>query len=126
MKEPFASDGVVTQDADKAYELVLKNAGASYRRDTLDERIITDVKNRTGFIIDVQGRYPAHSPFEMTLNAWPVLKSLPAPTDNDKDGIPDDWEKKNRLNSADASDAPKISSHKFYTNIELYINSLVK
>ena len=126
MKEPFASDGVVTQDADKAYELVLKNAGASYLRDTLDERIITDVKNRTGFIIDVQGRYPAHSPFEMTLNAWPELKSLPAPTDNDKDGIPDDWELKNGLNPADASDAAKVSSQKFYTNIELYINSLVK
>ncbi len=67
-----------------------------------------------------------HSPYEMTLNAWPALKSLPAPADNDKDGIPDEWEKKNGLNPSDASDAMKISSHKFYTNIELYINSIVK
>ena len=92
----------------------------------MDERIINDVKNRTGFIIDVQGRYPHDSPFEMTVNAWPDLKSLPAPVDSDKDGMPDDWEKKNGLNPNDASDAAKVSLHKFYTNIEVYINSFVK
>ena len=73
-----------------------------------------------------KGRYPAHSPFEITLNAWPALKSLPALVDNDKDGIPDEWEKKNGLNPNGASDASKTSSHKFYTNIEVYINSLIK
>jgi hypothetical protein len=92
----------------------------------LDERIINDVKNRTGFIIDVQGRYPHHSPFEMTVNAWPTLKSIPAPSDNDKDGMPDEWEKKNGLNADDVTDAAKISLHKFYTNVEVYINSLLK
>jgi pectate lyase len=114
------------QTAEAAFESVLNNAGASYKRDTLDARIMNDVRNRTGFIIDVQGRYPHHSPFEITVNAWPALKSLPAPADNDKDGIPDDWERKNGLNPANASDASKVSSHKFYTNIELYINSIVK
>jgi hypothetical protein len=126
MKEAFASDPVVIQDAEAAYESVLKYAGASLKRDTLDARIIKNVWDRTGSIIDVQGGYPAHSPFEITLNAWPELKSLPAPVDTDKDGIPDDWEKKNGLSSSDASDASKISSHKFYTNIEVYINSITK
>jgi len=74
----------------------------------------------------VQGRYPHHSPFEMTLNAWPGLRSLPAPADSDKDGMPDEWEKKNGLNANDASDAAKISLDNFYTNIEVYINSLLK
>jgi hypothetical protein len=46
------------QTAETAFDAVLKSAGASFKRDTLDERIINDVKNRTGFIIDVQGRYP--------------------------------------------------------------------
>ena len=123
---PFPADVTNTETADKAYESVLKYAGASFRRDTLDERIMSDVRDRKGFIIDVQGRYPAHSPFDITLNAWPGLRSLPAPTDTDNDGIPDDWEKKNGLNPSDASDASKVSSHKFYTNIELYINSIVK
>jgi hypothetical protein len=124
--KPHPADPMNIQTATAAYESVLNQAGASFKRDTLDERVINDVKNRTGFIIDVQGRYPHHSPFEMTVNAWPGLRSLPAPADSDKDGIPDDWEKKNGLNASDASDAAKISLHKFYTNIEVYINSLLK
>ena len=103
----------------------MKSAGASFKRDTLDERIINDVKNRTGFIIDVQGRYPHHSPFEMTVNAWPDLRSLPAPADTDKDGMPDDWEKKNGLNQRDPADASQNKLDKHYTNIEVYINSLL-
>ncbi len=124
--KPHAADPMNIQTAEAAFESVLDHAGASYKRDTLDERIINDVRNRTGFIIDVQGRYPAHSPFEMTVNAWPNLKSLTGLVDNDKDGIPDEWEKKNGLNTADTSDASKISLHKFYSNIEVYINSIVK
>jgi len=117
---------IPTETAEDAYTSVLKYAGASFKRDTLDARIVKNVWDRTGNIIDVQGGYPAHSPFEITLNAWPELKSSPAPVDTDKDGIPDDWEKKNGLNPSDASDASKNSSHKFYTNIELYINSITK
>jgi len=40
--------------------------------------------------------------------------------------MPDDWEIKNKLNPSDATDASKISLHKYYTNIEAYINSLIK
>jgi pectate lyase len=118
---------ITTQTAENAYQLVLKNVGAIFpRRDTLDERIVNDVKNRTGKLIDVQGGFPHGTEYEKTLSAWPSLRSLPAAADNDKDGIPDDWERKNGLNPSDASDAVKVSSQKFYTNIELYINSLVK
>ena len=124
--KPHPADPLNIEKAETAFESVLKYAGASYKRDTLDERIISDVRNRTGFIIDVQGRYPHHSPFEITLTAWPALRSIPAPADTDKDGIPDDWEKKYGLNPNDASDASKVSAHNFYTNIELYINSIVK
>ncbi|HEX7902373.1 MAG TPA: pectate lyase [Chitinophagaceae bacterium] len=124
--KPHAADPMNIQTAEAAFESVLNHAGASYKRDTLDERIINDVKNRTGFIIDVQGRYPHHSPYEMTVNAWPVLKSLPVPADTDKDGMPDEWEKKNGLNPGDAGDAATFKISNRYTNIEVYINSLVK
>ena len=46
--------------------------------------------------------------------------------DADKDGMADEWEKKNGLNPADASDATKYANKSFYTNIEVYLNSLVK
>jgi hypothetical protein len=115
------------QSAKDAYESVLKGAGAILpKRDTLDERIVNDVRNRTGKFIDVQGGYPHGTAFEQTVNAWPTLNSLPAPKDSDKDGIPDDWETKNGFNPADASDASTLKLHKFYTSIEVYINSLVK
>ena len=114
------------QSATEAYESVLKSVGASFRRDTLDERIINNVKNRTGSFIDVQGGFPHGTAFEMTVSAWSNLKSIQAALDSDKDGMPDDWEKKNGLNPNDPSDASKISLHTFYTNIEVYINQLIK
>lgn len=122
----FAAESIPVQTAIEAYEAVVKQGGASFRRDTMDERIINDVKNRTGRIIDVQGGFPHGTGYELTTNAWPALKSLPAPPDTDKDGMPDEWEKKNGLNPTDATDAKKETLHKFYTNIEVYINSLVK
>jgi hypothetical protein len=123
---PHDAWAIPTQTAEEAYEVVLRSVGASYKRDTLDERIINDVKNRTGKFIDVQGGFPHGTDYELTVNAWPVLKRVENYIDMDKDGIPDYWEIKNGLNLADASDASKISSHDFYANIELYINSIVK
>lgn len=123
----FQSIAVMTQPAKDAYQLVLKNVGAVLpARDTLDARIIKDVKNRTGGFVNVQGGYPHGTPYEQTRNAWPTLKSLPAPKDSDSDGMPDEWETKNGLNPTDGSDASSYKLDKFYTNIEVYINSLVK
>jgi pectate lyase len=116
---------VLVQPAKEAYEEVMKYAGASYRRDTVDERIVSNVRQRNGAIIDVQGGYPHHSPYEITINAWPALKSLPVSADTDNDGMPDAWEKKQGLNPNDAADASSINLHQFYTNIEMYINSLL-
>jgi hypothetical protein len=115
---------VTVSTAERAYEDVLSKAGASFRRDTLDQRIINEVKNRTGRIIDVQGGYPHGTSYEQTVSAWPVLKSLHAPVDSDKDGMPDSWEVSKKLDPNDASDAVKNSIHKIYTNVEVYINSI--
>ncbi len=122
----FPAIAIPAKSAQQAYKDVLQNAGASFKRDSLDERIINDVKKRSGKIIDVQGGYPHGTDYELTVNAWPALKTLPAPADADQDGIPDEWEKKHGLNSNDASDATAISLHPYYSNIEVYINSIVK
>lgn len=124
---PFAIVPVTTQPAKEAFELVLKSVGCSLpNRDTLDERIINDVKHRKGRFIDVQGGYPHGTPYEATVNAWPALKSLPALPDKDQDGMPDAWETANKLNPADAADAATYTLDKQYTNIEVYVNGLVK
>jgi hypothetical protein len=123
---PFSSVEIPVQSALDAYNAILLHGGASFSRDTLDERIMSNVKNRTGNFIDVQGGYPHGTEYEKTIQAWPTLASRPAPADADKDCIPDEWEKKHGLNQADISDASKTSLHKFYSNLEVYINSLIK
>ena len=105
----------------------MKNTGCIYpKRDTLDQRIINDVINGTGRIIDVQGGYPHGTAYELTSKAWPNLKQAPALSDSDSDGIPDGWEKLNGLDSNNPNDANEFKFHKHYTNIEVYLNSLLK
>ena len=124
-EQPHPVLAIGVQSATDAYQSVLKYAGASFKRDTLDARIIQNVKDRTGAIIDVQGGYPHHSPFEQTVSAWPTLKALPAPIDSDRDGMPDTWELANKLDPKNAADAKQFTLHAAYSNIELYINSLL-
>lgn len=123
---PFAAEPVSIQSAADAYYAVMQHVGANLpKRDTLDQRIINDVKNRTGRLIDVQGGYPHGTDYSLTINAWPMLKTANVPTDTDKDGMPDLWEKQKGLNTNDGSDATALKLDKNYTNIEVYLNSLV-
>jgi pectate lyase len=86
--KPHPAEPITVQSATDAYNAILRNVGASFRRDTMDERIINDVKNRTGKYIDVQGGFAHGTAYELTVNAWPALKSLPSAADTDKDGMP--------------------------------------
>src|SRR5215204_915967 len=88
INKPHDAWPIPTQTAKEAYEAVLRSVGASHKRDTLDERIINDVKNRTGRFIDVQGGFPHGTGYDLTVNAWPNLRSMRVSSDNDKDGIP--------------------------------------
>ncbi|HVF96663.1 MAG TPA: pectinesterase family protein, partial [Flavisolibacter sp.] len=113
-----------TQTALDAYEAVLQSAGAVLpKRDTLDQRIVNNVRARTGGIIDVQGGYPHGTPYNQTTGAWPSLASTAAPTDGDHDGMPDSWETANGLNPADASDRAGYNANG-YTNLENYLASI--
>ena len=126
MENPHPVISVGLQKSMDAYNAVMNDAGASFRRDTLDQRIINDVKNATGRIIDVQGGFPHGTSYEQTKHAWPVLRSSSPLADADQDGMPDEWEKRNDLNPADASDASGYHLNKYYTNVEVYVNSLIK
>lgn len=115
---------VTTETPLEAYESVLQKAGCSLpNRDTLDQRIVNDVRNGTGRIIDVQGGYPHGTPYDQTVNAWPALNSTAAPADADHDGMPDSYETANGLNANDAGDRNTVAANG-YTNLENYLNSL--
>lgn len=123
---PFLTDYQLsaTETALAAYDTVLKAVGCSVpARDTLDQRIINDVKLRTGKIIDVQGGYPHATPYAQTVNAWPNLTSTTPPIDTDHDGMPDEWENTNGLNPNNATDRGAFAVNG-YTNLENYLNSI--
>ncbi len=122
VNEPFPFAPVVTQSPAAAYESVLRDCGATFpKRDTVDERIITEVRQgivhygKKG-IIDSQKE----------VGGWPVLKSVEPPKDTDLDGMPDDWEESHNLNPADPKDRNGDYNEDGYTNLEKYLNSLIK
>ncbi|MBH8569895.1 T9SS type A sorting domain-containing protein [Microvirga sp. STS02] len=122
---PFNIAPLNTQTAQAAYTSVLQGVGCILPvRDALDQRIINDVQNRTGGIIDVQGGFPHGTPYSTSQVAWPVLTCGPAPADSDHDGMTDAYEAANGLNPNNAADRQTIAANG-YTNLENYLNGLV-
>jgi pectate lyase len=112
--KPFDCGTVTRSDALTSYKQVLESGGATLpKRDAVDKRIVTAIKNRTGKIIKSQN----------DVGGWPELTSLPAPIDSDKDGMPDKWEKKNKLNPDNPDDGNKIGKDG-YTMLEEYLNQI--
>lgn len=109
------------ESANEAYNSVLSYAGASKVRDAVDERIINQVKNGTGAIINSVSDTPG----------YPTLSQGTAITDTDNDGMPDAWEQQ-QMNSLGVTGktvseflpgAYNLSAK--YTNLEVYLNELV-
>jgi pectate lyase len=112
---PFQAPPVQTQSAAEAFELVLRNAGATRPgRDSVDARIISDVRNGTGKIIND----------EKEVGGWPAYASGEPPMDTARDGIPDEWKKANGLKLNDPNAANAVNADG-YTQLEVYLNSLV-
>ncbi|QKG51897.1 T9SS type A sorting domain-containing protein [Hymenobacter sp. BRD67] len=126
---PFVieSYALPTQTAAAAYASVLAGVGCTLpTRDPVDTRIIQEVQDRTGKIIDVQGGFPAHvTPYSTSQVAWNILNcNTPPPVDTDHDGMPDTYETANGLNPNDPADRAFIAANG-YTNLENYLNGLV-
>ena len=112
---PFPAPPVQTQSAAEAFELVLKNAGATRpRRDSVDARIVSDARNGTGKIIND----------EKEVGGWPAYASGEPPLDTARDGIPDEWKKAHGLQLNDPNVANLVNADG-YTMLEVYLNSLV-
>ena len=122
------------QTAEEAYTSVLANAGATLpKRDPIDTRIIDETKG--GYATYEGSTYKQKKSVndsskkcgiidsQMDVGGWPELKSTPAPTDTDHDGMPDKWEKKNGLDPDNADDRNELAEDG-YTMLEKYLNSL--
>lgn len=130
---PLDAGEVTTHSADLAYDKVLGYAGCSLFRDEVDERIVSDTRqkkatytasgNKAGYINSPSDTKPAGAAADWS--PWPVLNQAATPVDTDNDGIPDYWEDENGLDKRNASDANLVNADG-YTNLEVYLNSLVE
>ena len=136
---PTETGEVMTHNAQKAYEKVLAYGGASLYRDAVDARYMDEAENGTTHYIGSatktgDGKTITHRKgiidFVKDQGTYTLAStSRPAGWDSDRDGIPDEWEIANGLNPNDASDGQKktIDTEKgWYTNLEVYMNSLVE
>ena len=128
---------VTTHSAQNAYQQVLAYAGASLYRDDVDARYMKEAADGTTTYTGSaektgDGKAIAHRPGiidfvkdqgEYTLES----NGRPDNFDTDSDGMPDTWETANGLDplSNDAAEYT-LDKHGFYTNVEVYCNSLVE
>ena len=136
---PCPIGDITTHSAETTYEKVLSYAGASIYRDAVDARFMeetmegvvtytgtkTKIKGIVDIINDPDGVQDPACPSFPDL----VSESRSAEYDTDGDGMPDEWESANGLNPNDATDGATytLDTEKgWYTNLEVYMNSIVE
>ena len=122
---PQSPTSITIESATDAYASVLADAGANARldcqgnwvpnSDSVDIRILADVKNGTGWT-GTGVVSPA------VAGGFPVIASGAACTDTDKDGMPNEFENLHGFNANDPSDNSKDADGDGYLNLEEYLN----
>jgi len=126
---PFPSPVISTQTAENAYNSVTSYAGASLKRDAVDTRIINNILNGTvSCTTGSNGSTGGFIDSQKDVGGWPAYTFgvTEVPVDTDADGMPDAWESVHGLNPNDINDGVSTSLDGNFTNVEVYLNSLVK
>ncbi len=114
-----------THSAEDAYERVLEYSGACLNRDEYDKMLVDECREgKTLFTNNGLINSQDEVVYADGSTGWPKLESKDALVDTDGDGMPDEWEKANGLNPDNADDGMEVTSSG-YTNLEVYLNSLV-
>lgn len=133
MDQPAPEGQVTTHSAATAFDKVMSYCGASFYRDDVDSRYMEEARTGTAtykgsvtnedglidIVADVNGYTEDNFPSE----------TRPEGFDTDQDGMPDEWETANGLdpNNPDDANLYTLDTEKgWYTNVEVYINSLVE
>ncbi|MFT5368421.1 MAG: pectate lyase [Candidatus Latescibacterota bacterium] len=113
LRDPLLVSPVVGEKTKDAFLEVLHSAGANMQtRDAVDRRIVTEIRRGEGRIINSQN----------DVGGWPVYNTGRYPTDLDRDGMPDSWEKLHHLNPEDGTDHAHDPDGDGYTNLEEFLN----
>ncbi|MDR3366070.1 MAG: pectate lyase, partial [Prevotellaceae bacterium] len=123
---PFSFEPITEHSAQVAYERVLSHAGASFRRDAIDTRVVGEVRSGTFTYKGSNGSTKGIIDSQNDVGAWCALENLPAPLDSDSDGMPDAWETANGLNPKSATDRNGKTLSSAYTNLEVYLSAIVE
>lgn len=150
LDSPIDAGAVTTHSAETAYEKVRTYAGSSLYRDAVDARYMEEARTGTvtyhGDVAYVKdGKTYSMSKTEGIVDfindpdgeanpktaSYPELPMnvRPADFDTDGDGMPDAWERANGLDPNDSSDGAKYTldtAKGWYTNLEVYLSSLVE
>ena len=150
LDSPIDAGAVTTHSAETAYEKVRTYAGSSLYRDAVDARYMEEARTGTvtyhGDVAYVKdGKTYSMSKTEGIVDfindpdgeanpktaSYPELPMnvRPADFDTDGDGMPDAWEHANGLDPNDSSDGVKYTldtAKGWYTNLEVYLSSLVE
>ena len=122
---PFCESLITEQSAADAYTSVMADVGANRPAlDAHDRRIVREVAERSFSVKGSRGGLPGIIDTQADVGGWPELKSGPALTDTDGDGMPDAWETSHGLDPANAADANQIPATSDWTNLELYLEHL--
>lgn len=122
------TDGLTTlaneQSAEDALETVLAKAGCSLKRDAIDTRIANEVRNGTYTYSGSKSQTKGIIDSPSDVGGWPTYSGAQE-KDTDWDGIPDAWEDAHNLNPKRSDDATTQTLVSGYSNLEVYLNSLV-
>jgi len=128
VKDRYVFDHCLTgeQTAEQAYETVLCKGGCSLHRDTIDARIIREVREQKATYKGSKSQVAGIIDQPSDVGGWPVYAQGTELTDSDGDGMPDDWETAHGLDPHKYSDAAKETLVAGHTNLDVYMNDLVK
>ena len=121
------ASGISLHNAQDAFGRVLAFAGASLKRDAVDERIAKETKEGTFTFPGSNGSNKGFIDSQTDVGGWPSYNGTKL-ADTDGDGIPDAVEDAWGLSKGNAADGAAITLDKNgrYTNLEMYLHYLVK
>ena len=134
---PIESDGgrcyTTTHSAEGAFDAILAYAGASLKRDEVDQRATEDARSGKATITDGgNGSTNGIIDTQDAVGGWPVLtatdEEIARAADSDGDGIPDYYEDLFGLDKNNAADGKTktLDPKGLYTNLEVYLHYLVR
>ena len=111
-----------THSAEMAFQKVLAYAGASLKRDAIDERIVGEAERGDYTYTGSNGSKNGLIDTQSDVEDYILYESTTKPTDTNNDGIADEWAAQYMPTDAVYND---IDPETGYSYLELYTNSLV-